>query len=283
MSRVAAFRVSSNLLFLAAAAYGLAALLSQLVRERLEPEPMTINVTGSRSRSSPVESLQAAPLARMFGFTPQSEETREPPQPTTPPSPFQVLATMVATPPGFSMALVSSLTERKTMLVEIGTELGGQRVVRIERDPSVVVLRDLRTGEESSLFTGTPPPTSLASVQPVVSSLGIERGPSGEVTVPVALLESHLADLGKLASQVRVVPATRGGQGMGVTFRHLQEGSPLAQLGLQAGDTLTSVNGIELRSPDQWMEAYSKLRSSSDFVLSLERGGKPAQLRVRVR
>ena len=52
-----------------------------------------------------------------------------------------------------------------------------------------------------------------------------------------------------------------------------------AGVDLQAGDVVTSVNGMPIEEPDQFMSVWTKLRTSKELVVDVERGGAPRTLR----
>jgi general secretion pathway protein C len=54
----------------------------------------------------------------------------------------------------------------------------------------------------------------------------------------------------------------------------------LEQFGFRDGDLITSVNGIELNSPDQGVHVLSELESTSEIAIEFSRKGKPMFLNV---
>jgi general secretion pathway protein C len=46
---------------------------------------------------------------------------------------------------------------------------------------------------------------------------------------------------------------------------------------------LSTVNGLELASPDQALDAYAKLRNASHFSVALIRRGRPLTLVYQIR
>ena len=83
-----------------------------------------------------------------------------------------------------------------------------------------------------------------------------------------------LGNLGQLATEVRVLPETRDGRGAGVRLLAIRPESPLAAIGLASGDVIVAINGLELSSPDQAIEAYVKLRNAGHLSLAIERAGQ---------
>ncbi|HOX42451.1 MAG TPA: hypothetical protein PK668_02585 [Myxococcota bacterium] len=85
-----------------------------------------------------------------------------------------------------------------------------------------------------------------------------------------------------LASQARIVPALKDGKPNGFKLFAIRPGSLHAELGIMNGDVIQSVNGIELSSPEQALEAYTRLRTASELVVQLERRGQPRKHTYRL-
>ncbi len=62
----------------------------------------------------------------------------------------------------------------------------------------------------------------------------------------------------------------------------IEPGSVLAQIGIENGDRLESVNGYEMSDPQRMLEAYARLRTADRLVLRVSRGGKPAEVRYTI-
>jgi general secretion pathway protein C len=69
--------------------------------------------------------------------------------------------------------------------------------------------------------------------------------------------------------------------GMKVAF--VRPGGIFARLGLQSGDTLRAINGLELTSPERVLEAYARFRTAPRLSVVIARDGQPMQLDVEVR
>lgn len=81
----------------------------------------------------------------------------------------------------------------------------------------------------------------------------------------------------------RVVPAMKNGKPEGIKLYAIRPNSPYSKLGLQNGDTLTSVNGFELTSVDKGLEIYTKLKEATALELEVTRRGKPVTLKYSIR
>jgi general secretion pathway protein C len=64
----------------------------------------------------------------------------------------------------------------------------------------------------------------------------------------------------------------------GVPIPRVRRGSLLALLGLETGDQLLRVNSLDVRSPEQALQAYAMLRRSDRLVLEVRRGDRVIEL-----
>jgi general secretion pathway protein C len=87
------------------------------------------------------------------------------------------------------------------------------------------------------------------------------------------VIEHALADTSDLASSARIVPSLHDGRPNGFKLYAIRPGSLYARFGFQNGDTLLRINGHDLDSPDRCLETYSKLRTSTRFVVEILRRG----------
>jgi type II secretion system protein C len=103
---------------------------------------------------------------------------------------------------------------------------------------------------------------------------GIKKLGEHHYAIERRTLESVLENLGLLARAVRPVPVLKDGKVTGFRLLGIHPDGPLPKLGIANGDVLSSINGLELAGPDQVVEAFRKLRSSSHFSLQLRRGNQ---------
>lgn len=101
---------------------------------------------------------------------------------------------------------------------------------------------------------------------------GIKKLGEHRYAIERRTLESVLENLGLLARAVRPVPVIKEGKMAGFRLLGVHSDGPLPRVGIANGDVLSSINGLELASPDKVVEAFRKLRSASHFSLELRRG-----------
>ena len=92
-------------------------------------------------------------------------------------------------------------------------------------------------------------------------------------------LNKATGNLGALASQARIVPSAKDN---GFKIFSISKDSLYSKIGIQNGDVLKSINGIELSSPDKALEAYSRLQSASKLSLDIVRKGQNETLEYTI-
>lgn len=250
-----------------AIAGGLRALVAKIgfaPREaKVEPEP----------ERSPPPIPSATPSAVVIKSTP----------PTAPTGPCALSArvvVLVSDPiePKHSMAVLAwpGATGFSRPMVREGSVVGGHRVAAITS--SRVWLEE----RGRPCFLDGDERKAIAS-QPIVStSKGIERVDDRHVrvdrTVRDALIEKGAVGLGA----VRIVPDVVAGKVVGMRVLGIPEASPLAKMGVRVGDSISSINGFDITSPEGALEAFGRLRAAPSLELSLKRNGAPIVIQVEV-
>jgi general secretion pathway protein C len=87
-------------------------------------------------------------------------------------------------------------------------------------------------------------------------------------------LESVLGNMNLLSRSARIVPEIKDGKSAGFRLYSVRPDGPFAKIGMQNGDVISSINGLEITSPEKALEVYAKLKSASHLSLGLERNGQ---------
>ncbi len=86
------------------------------------------------------------------------------------------------------------------------------------------------------------------------------------------------ARAGEVAMQARIVPAFERGIPIGFKLFSIRPGSVWSHVGLQNGDVIERINGLDLTSPEKAMTVYSTLRCARRFEVEVRRRGEPLSL-----
>ena len=128
------------------------------------------------------------------------------------------------------------------------------------------------------------PENKIAETAPMASQGGddefdIRSVGQNQYVVKRADLTKATSNLGALASQARIVPSKKDN---GFKIFSIAKDSLFTKIGIQNGDVLKSINGIELSSPDKALEAYSRLQSASKLSLDIVRKGQNETLEYTI-
>jgi general secretion pathway protein C len=97
-------------------------------------------------------------------------------------------------------------------------------------------------------------------------------------TIERALVDKALANTAALSAMARFVPSVRDGKPNGFKVYAIRPNSLFGKIGMQNGDTIKSINGNEMSTPDQALSLYTKLRSASHLTLNIDRRGETVNM-----
>lgn len=83
-------------------------------------------------------------------------------------------------------------------------------------------------------------------------------------------IQKATGNLNALATQARIIPSRKEN---GFRILNIRNGSLYQKIGIQNGDVIKSINGIDISSPDKALEAYSRLQSASKISIDIVRRG----------
>jgi general secretion pathway protein C len=297
---------------LATAAYLLAQIVNQCIAAALDPVPEVV-VAGRRAvDSSAAWSLKASALGALFGIhvsasprtsgqlnpngpgfggrgTPErTADCASAVEPVRTELRLQLLATMVANEPLWSTALIVDVERRESSLYRVGDPIRGAVVCAVVRDPSRVIISNGLTHRVEYVDLASPAGTrttpTLADTLPGASpKYRVQRLSDTERVIPRDAFDAAMADLGHIMTEVRAVPSVRDGQVDGFKLFGAQPDSIMSELGLQNGDVVRSVNGIDLRSPKDAFDGWATLQTASSYQLVVERAGRTVTMGYDVR
>lgn len=208
---------------------------------------------------------------------------------------LQLLATMVASEKKWSTALISDLDKQESVLYQVGDHVRNLDVYDVVRDPNrcIVVNNDTHRLEYIDEVAGT---GAVATAG--LSGLGVSEVPAagGEGDAQTGItkidathtkitrekLDSTLANMNDLATQARIVPSFKNGQADGFKLFSIQPGSVYSALGIQNGDVIQSINGLEINSPEKALEAYTRLKDAGNFDITLDRRGANVKMNYQI-
>jgi general secretion pathway protein C len=214
---------------------------------------------------------------------------QEPPQKTS--LPLALMAIMYAPPPlglstsPWSVAVVRDNEDKSTGAFGAGNKIHGAVITEIEEtrvyldNGGKTEFIDLLEGTKAS----TPESTPVAAATPAPGggdafatemAKGIKKTSEHAYDIQRSTLESVLGNMSLLSRSARIVPEIRDGKAAGFRLYSVRPDGPFALIGMQNGDVISSINGLEITSPEKALEVYAKLKSASHLSLGLERNGQ---------
>jgi len=189
-------------------------------------------------------------------------------------------------------AIIEDLTQRGSQaLYQVGDTIQDARIAEIL--PKCVVF-DKRGQYERLCFPqegpssngqpqGTRTSSSLAPTNSESDNEDIVQVDNATWRVSRDLMQEHFANPVMLSSQARVTPYIVQGERQGFRLSRLQPNSLLQKIGLQQGDVLQKVNGQEIASTGDVLQAYQQLQQAGTVRLEILRGNRPTTLTYEIR
>jgi general secretion pathway protein C len=163
------------------------------------------------------------------------------------------------------------------------------RGVLLRRDDRACWLRIMpadRRPERAAAHTVKAKPRQRARGRAAFSAreldTGVHKLGPASFRVERELLKQALARANKIARATRVTYQQHQGRPVGVRLRRIARDGLLARLGLQRGDNLRTINGLELASAAGMLGARALLPTAKRLSLAIERKGKPVTLEYEI-
>jgi general secretion pathway protein C len=118
----------------------------------------------------------------------------------------------------------------------------------------------------------------LAGTKPA----GVATQGEGKFVVDQAEIDNALANLDKLFTEVRAVPNFVGGKPAGIKLLSMTSSSLFAKLGLQRGDVIERINGVDL-DMKRGFDIFNQLKGEKRITIDLNRNGAKQTLDYEIR
>jgi len=289
------YHVAFNLIALSIVIYIGVDLFYSVVRSRLRQiDTQTIAVTPTRQAAAyqkpGAEDYQVITKRNLFGSVDKqpAEEVKvlediEALEPTS------LKVTLLGTVTGSkrnAFAVIEEKAKRKQGLFKVGDTIQNAVIKKILRGKVI-----LTVGDKDEILTmdeaGLPPPAKgrIASRSATSKSSGprrsttrlpVSRSGAGQrvITVDRSDIDESLTNINTLLSQVRIRPHFKDGKPDGLAVSRIKDGSLFSKLGLREGDVVQAVNDKSIRSPDDFLALYKKLRAGSEVAIQIDRNGQ---------
>ncbi|MEC4889583.1 MAG: hypothetical protein RI101_05930 [Nitrospira sp.] len=170
-----------------------------------------------------------------------------------------------------TFAIVEELTSKRHMLYRLHAQIPDVgEVSEIRRDGIVV-----RSGELQELLelATTDKPASTAPVAGAAPPPPASGAPLRKV-IDRREVEQAMADLPKLLSQARAVPYLVNGAPSGYRMDYIAPASFYEKIGIQYGDVLQRVNGVDVRDPSTMLSLFQQLKNERTVKVDMVRNNQ---------
>jgi general secretion pathway protein C len=216
-------------------------------------------------------------------------------EPQKSPLQLELVSTMVCpSDDAWSMAVVRDLStkEKDPGMFNRGQVIGATGATVVKVVNKRVYIRNGGRLEYLEMEGAAAPPAAVASNVPPPSQPsadGFDVNPNqvkcsgNNCTVERALVDKALSNTAMLATAARFVPSIKDGKPNGFKLYAIRPNSIFGLIGLQNGDTIKAINGMDMSSPDKALEVYTKLRNASHLSVQVERRGESQTLDYTIR
>jgi general secretion pathway protein C len=215
----------------------------------------------------------------------------------------RVLGAVEADDPLWSFIFLAPSANQPSMPYRMGQMFDGKTVASIgyhqQFGPFVILRQGTGPGSTRCFYAqvmpprpAPPPPAATPAPAPHGDGQSgelsavmdrIERTGNNEYTMPRSAVDRILENQADLMRQTRIMPHEEGGRTVGVQLFGVRGNSLLGRLGMQNGDILNRINGLEIASPDRALEAYSRLRTADHITITVTRNGAPVNIDFNIR
>jgi general secretion pathway protein C len=270
---------------------------------RLPPAP----ASASRHATSAEAILSRNPFDSVTGplnlvIAPVEEVDASSPPPPDLTDPFhapdcdgvRVLIIAASADPDWSFAALETQQEKgKAFLRRRGGDLGGPTVSFIGWDR--VWMKSAGQLCQTQMFK-PPAPPPVASAAPVASApasgaspvsddikKGVQKVSPTEFNVDRSVVDKILENQADLMRQARIVPEQENGKVVGIRLFGVRPDTLLGTLGMENGDRLEKINGFDMASPEKALEAYARLRTADQLIVSVNRRGQEMNIDYNIK
>jgi general secretion pathway protein C len=180
-------------------------------------------------------------------------------------------------------AIVEEQASKKQALYRLHEQIPGLgEVADIQRDGMLIRQGDLEEWLELGLTERPAIPGNNATVSPSTPSPQVPGAPLRKV-IDRREVELAMNDLPKLMTQARAMPHMVNGAVNGFRIDYMAPASFYEKIGIQTGDILQRVNGVDIRDPGTMLNLLQQLKSERVVKLDMVRNNQPSTVTYELR
>lgn len=275
--------VASNLLLLAMIAYFGARIVNSLVAARLDrPEvrgptaaPPAAPVAAAQPESAYALIYERDIFNAVKGTAPTSGAHAKRTDLNV-----KLWGTAIGTDPASSYAIIEDLATRRQALYRVGDSiLDTATLTRVEW--SRVILT--RGGEEEVLEISSARGPAAPAPGAAAAGERIRKTADNKYVIDRREVERTVENMNEVFTQARAVPYFEDGKTVGFRVFAIKPGSVFEKVGLQNGDVVQRVNGVELTDPTKAISLFTELQNEGHIAVDLQRNKQSKSFSYEIR
>jgi general secretion pathway protein C len=194
-------------------------------------------------------------------------------------SKIKLLGVVVGDRVGVS-SIIEELSSKRQLFLRLHDQIPDVGEISEIRSNGIVI----RQGDQQELLelaigqADKPPLPQVASTGPATVS-----GGQIKKVLDRREVEQAMNDLPKLLSQARAVPVLANGTMNGFRLDYIAPTSFYEKIGLQYGDILKQVNGVEIKDPSTILSLFQQLRNEKSVKLDIVRNNQRTSMLFEIR
>jgi general secretion pathway protein C len=182
-----------------------------------------------------------------------------------------------------SYAIIENQITREQLLYRLGESIDNQaEIIKIDRNEVVLQIgnaqKHLRLYLEEELE-----PEGMGMTGSKGQEGGVVKLTSNQWVLDRQEITAALDNLSQLLTKARVVPNFSGGKPDGFRIFSIVQDSFFSKIGLQNGDVLQRINGVEIKDPENFMRVFQQLKGEAAVTLDLVRNNQKQTFAYEIR
>jgi len=174
-----------------------------------------------------------------------------------------------------NFAVIEEMSKKKQALYRVGDSVQGAIVKKILRGKVI-----LRVNEKDEILT-IEEGAALRGKEKFATSEATSEGDT--IMVSRSAVQESIKNVHNLLSQVRIRPYFRNGKADGLSVTNIKSGSFFSKLGLKNGDVVQGIDGSLIKSPEDVLEMYKKIKLGSQVALQIMRNNEQKIINYKFR
>jgi general secretion pathway protein C len=197
---------------------------------------------------------------------------------------LKLWGTALAHDPAQSFAIIEDQAARRQALYRVGdTILDVAILARVEWDRVVLTRDGAEEMLEISSARASGKDGAAAGAAPAAGGERIRKTADNKFVIDRRELEQTVANINEVFTQARAVPFFQDGKTIGFRVFAIKPGSVFEKIGLQNGDVVQRVNGVELTDPTKAISLFTELQNEGHIAVDLQRNKQTKNFSYEIR